>query len=59
MIIFESALGFAACLVLLLPAVIRRTRLEDEVLRREHAAAYVRYAREVGGLVPRLGLVNR
>jgi protein-S-isoprenylcysteine O-methyltransferase Ste14 len=57
--LFESALGFAVCLVLLLPAVIRRIGLEDDVLRREHAAAFVRYAREVGALVPRIGSVSR
>jgi protein-S-isoprenylcysteine O-methyltransferase Ste14 len=57
--LFESTLGLTAWLLLLLPAVIRRTRLEDEVLRREHAAAFVDYARQVGALIPRIGAITR
>ena len=57
--LFESTLGLTAGLLLLLPAVIRRTRLEDEVLRREHAAAFVDYARQVGALIPRIGAITR
>ncbi len=57
--LWESTLGLVACFVLLLPGVMRRTRLEDEVLRRHHPVAFVRYAHDVGALFPRPGQVRR
>ena len=53
--LWESTLGLVACFVLLLPGVMRRTQLEDEVLRRHHPVAFVRYAHDVGALIPRPG----
>jgi len=49
----ESMSGLIAFLVLLLPGVLRRTRLEDAVLRCHHPAAFALYVCDVGGLIPR------
>jgi len=49
----ESMPGLIAFLVLLLPGVLRRTRLEDAVLRCHHPAAFALYVCDVGGLIPR------
>ncbi len=54
-VLCQSMFGIAVFLVLLLPAVMRRIRLEDEVLRSHHPVAFARYARAVGALIPRPG----
>ncbi len=53
-ILLGSLAGMITCLVLLLPLAIRRTRLEDEVLRRHHPVTFSLYAHRVGAFVPRI-----
>lgn len=53
-IMWHSRLGLLALLIVLLPAVIRRTQLEDRMLRHHYPAAFAHYARDVGALIPRL-----
>jgi protein-S-isoprenylcysteine O-methyltransferase Ste14 len=49
-----SLAGMVLCLLLLLPLSIRRTRCEDEVLRRHHPITFSLYEHRVGAFLPRI-----
>lgn len=53
-LLLASPPGLLACLFLVLPYVLLRTRLEDRLLAQRHASAFAAYARTVPPLLPRL-----
>ncbi len=54
-LLLASPAGLAVSVLVLLPLVLWRVRLEDRMLEREHGDAYRGHARSVPALMPRLG----
>jgi len=51
---FRSAIGIMFTLVLSVPSLIYRAKVEDELLRNKFGEEWENYADEVGFLFPRL-----
>ncbi len=58
-IVLGSGAGLLAGMLLVLPFLIYRTRLEDRMLRSHYATEFLRYAREVPAFLPSIRLNAR